>query len=381
MGPATWRDSFASRRGQFHDRHRRHHRPRDPGQPRQPDRRGRRGARGRLAAGARACPRAPRPARTRRSSCATATRSATSARACCKAVDAVNGEIFDALSGMDARRAAPHRRCPDRSSTARPTRGAWAPTPSSACRWRWPRRRPRPARLPLYRYLGGANAHLLPVPMMNIINGGAHADNPIDIQEFMIMPVGAATLRGRRAHGLGDLPHPAQGPQGCRPHHQRRRRGRLRAQPQVGRGGARLHHEVDRGGGLQAGRGRGAGARLRGHRVLQERQVPAGRRGQVARRRRHGQVPGQPGRPLSHRLDRGRHVRGRLAGLEGAHRGARRQMPAGGRRPVRHQHRAPGPGHRAGASPTRSWSRSTRSARSPRRWRRWPWRSAPATRR
>jgi len=47
--------------------------------------------------------------------------------------------------------------------------------------------------LSLYRYLGGANAHLLPVPMMNIINGGAHADNPIDIQEFMIMPVGAAT--------------------------------------------------------------------------------------------------------------------------------------------------------------------------------------------
>ncbi len=47
------------------------------------------------------------------------------------------------------------------------------------------------ARLPLYRYVGGAAASLLPVPMMNIINGGAHADNPIDIQEFMIMPVGA----------------------------------------------------------------------------------------------------------------------------------------------------------------------------------------------
>ena len=65
--------------------------------------------------------------------------------------------------------------------------------------------------LPLYRYLGGASAHVLPVPMMNIINGGAHADNPIDIQEFMIMPVGAADLRGRRAHGRGDLPHAAQG--------------------------------------------------------------------------------------------------------------------------------------------------------------------------
>lgn len=49
------------------------------------------------------------------------------------------------------------------------------------------------AGLPLYQYLGGANAHVLPVPMMNILNGGRHADNPIDIQEFMIMPVGAET--------------------------------------------------------------------------------------------------------------------------------------------------------------------------------------------
>jgi enolase len=49
--------------------------------------------------------------------------------------------------------------------------------------------------LPLYRYVGGANAHLLPVPMMNIINGGAHADNPIDFQEFMILPVGADSIR------------------------------------------------------------------------------------------------------------------------------------------------------------------------------------------
>lgn len=48
--------------------------------------------------------------------------------------------------------------------------------------------------LPLYRYVGGVSAHLLPVPMMNIINGGEHADNPIDFQEFMIMPVGAASI-------------------------------------------------------------------------------------------------------------------------------------------------------------------------------------------
>ncbi|AKR55510.1 Enolase [Devosia sp. H5989] len=48
--------------------------------------------------------------------------------------------------------------------------------------------------LPFYRYIGGPNAHVLPVPMMNIINGGAHADNPIDMQEFMIMPVGAESI-------------------------------------------------------------------------------------------------------------------------------------------------------------------------------------------
>ncbi|MEE4455327.1 phosphopyruvate hydratase, partial [Novosphingobium resinovorum] len=48
--------------------------------------------------------------------------------------------------------------------------------------------------LPLYSYVGGVSAHVLPVPMMNIINGGEHADNPIDFQEFMVMPVGASSL-------------------------------------------------------------------------------------------------------------------------------------------------------------------------------------------
>src|SRR5690606_134077 len=48
---------------------------------------------------------------------------------------------------------------------------------------------------PLYRYVGGTGARLLPVPMMNIINGGEHADNPIDIQEFMIMPVSAGNIK------------------------------------------------------------------------------------------------------------------------------------------------------------------------------------------
>jgi enolase len=65
--------------------------------------------------------------------------------------------------------------------------------------------------LPLYSYVGGVSAHVLPVPMMNIINGGEHADNPIDFQEFMIMPVGAPTGRSG-ALGRGSVPHPQEGP-------------------------------------------------------------------------------------------------------------------------------------------------------------------------
>ena len=70
--------------------------------------------------------------------------------------------------------------------------------------------------------------------MMNIINGGAHADNPIDIQEFMIMPVGAATCADAIRMGAEIFHTLRKAPEGRGPHHQRRRRGRLRAQPQVG---------------------------------------------------------------------------------------------------------------------------------------------------
>jgi len=58
------------------------------------------------------------------------------------------------------------------------------------------------ARLPLFRYLGGPNAHLLPVPMLNILNGGAHADTAVDVQEFMVAPVGAPTFGEALEHGV-----------------------------------------------------------------------------------------------------------------------------------------------------------------------------------
>src|ERR1700760_2271117 len=110
-----------------------------------------------------------------------------------QAVDAVNGEIYDALAGVDAedqRRRA--RMLTARDATPNKSRlGANAILGVSLAA---AKAAASSAALPLYKYVGGVSARVLPTPMMNIINGGAHADNPIDIQEFMILPTGAATF-------------------------------------------------------------------------------------------------------------------------------------------------------------------------------------------
>ena len=109
------------------------------------------------------------------------------------AVDAVNGEIFDLLSGMDADdQVKIDRMMIDLDGTPNKARlGANAMLGVSLA---VAKAAAEDAGLPLYRYVGGAYARTLPVPMMNIINGGAHADNPVDIQEFMVMPVAAGSL-------------------------------------------------------------------------------------------------------------------------------------------------------------------------------------------
>lgn len=110
-----------------------------------------------------------------------------------QAVDAVNGELFEAIGGMDAEEQIHiDNTMIGLDGTANKKRlGANAILGISLA---VAKAAAVASNLPLHRYVGGANAHLLPVPMMNIINGGAHADNPIDIQEFMVMPVGAATI-------------------------------------------------------------------------------------------------------------------------------------------------------------------------------------------
>src|SRR6201995_722719 len=110
-----------------------------------------------------------------------------------KAVDAANVENFEAIGGMDAEAQVKIDEImsgldgtPNKSRLgANAILGVSLATAKAAAASR---------EQPLYRYVGGTSARLLPVPMMNIVNGGVHADNPIDFQEFMIMPVGAESF-------------------------------------------------------------------------------------------------------------------------------------------------------------------------------------------
>jgi enolase len=109
------------------------------------------------------------------------------------AVASVNGEIFDALSGVDAT----EQRDIDETLIdldGEPSKSRLGANAILGVSLAVAKAAAASVGLPLYRYVGGVSARLLPTPMMNIINGGAHADNPIDIQEFMVMPTGAESF-------------------------------------------------------------------------------------------------------------------------------------------------------------------------------------------
>src|SRR6266852_6272425 len=110
-----------------------------------------------------------------------------------EAVGAVNGEIFDALSGFDAAdQLAVDRTLIELDGT--PNKGRLGANAVLGVSLACAKASAIELDQPLYRYVGGVFARTLPVPMMNIVNGGVHADNPIDIQEFMIVPVGAPNV-------------------------------------------------------------------------------------------------------------------------------------------------------------------------------------------
>ncbi len=110
-----------------------------------------------------------------------------------KAVAAVNGEIFDAIGGLDATDQVQI----DQTMIAldgTPNKSRLGANAILGVSMAVAKAAAQSLGQPLYKYVGGVSARVLPVPMMNIINGGAHADNPIDFQEFMIMPTGATSI-------------------------------------------------------------------------------------------------------------------------------------------------------------------------------------------
>ena len=207
---------------------------------------------------------------------------------------------------------------------------------------------------PLYRFLGGADATTLPVPMMNVLNGGAHADNKVDFQEFMVVPAGAPSfsealrvgaeifhaLKGiLKERGLGTTVGDEGG-----------------FAPDLDSNEAALEALVAgiEAAGYEAGQGRLHRPRPGDQRAVRRRRLRPRARGPDAVARRAGGLLGGDLRPLPGGLARGRHGRGGLGRLEGAHRAARRAGAAGRGRPVRDQPRAPAARDRARASPTPS---------------------------
>ena len=280
-----------------------------------------------------------------------------------KAVDFVNTEIY-------CRDRGPRRARPDRASTAAmieldgtPNKSRLGANAILGVSLAVAKAAAECSELPLYKYLGGPNAHVLPVPMMNIINGGAHADNPIDMQEFMILPIGAESLAHAVQIGsevfhtlkkaLHDDGHNTNvGDEGG-------------FAPNLKSAEAALDYIVKsiKAAGYEPGKDVVPRPRLRLDRILQGRQVRDGRRGQVAVLRRQRQVPRRARRQVPDHHHRRRHGRGRLGGLEGADRDARRARSSSSATICSSP--TPSACARASrwASPTRSWSRSTRSAR------------------
>ena len=301
--------------------------------------------------------RARRPASTRRSSCATATSGATSARASARPSRTSSRRIAPAVVG--------HRR--ERPGAARPRMLELDGTPTKSklganailgVSLAGARAAAQALGLPLYRYVGGAGARTLPVPLMNILNGGAHADTNVDIQEFMVVPARRADVRRGAPLRRRGVPRAEEGPEGRRASHRRRRRGRLRARtsPRTRRRSSSSCEAIEARR-LQARRAGGARARRapRASSSTKRGQVQARGRGQGVRRPR-GWSTATPALAAKYPIvsiedgfaeddwDGWKLLTERL----GSKRPARR------RRPVRHERRRGLPRHRARASRTPS---------------------------
>ena len=244
-----------------------------------------------------------------------------------RAVDNVNGEIATAVRGQDASsQAALDRMLITLDGTPNKSRlGANAMLAVSLAA---AHAAAAEERLPLWRYLGGETAHVLPVPMMNVLNGGVHADNEVDFQEFMIVPVGAATFAEALRMSVEVF------------HHLKKTLHDKGYSTAVGDEGG---FAPDLGSNEEALEVLIAGIRAAGYvpgdqvaialgpgglRAVPRRRLRARARGAHAERRRDGRLLDRSGRSLPDHLARGRDGRGGLGRLDDADRAARQPAPA-----------------------------------------------------
>ena len=234
-----------------------------------------------------------------------------------RAVENVNGEIATAVRGQDASsQAALDRMLITLDGTPNKSRlGANAILAVSLAA---AHAASAEERLPLWRYLGGESAHVLPVPMMNVVNGGAHADNKVDFQEFMVVPVGGRTFAEALKMGDEVFQHLKQNLKDRGISTAVGDEGGICARSGLQRRGARGADGRDPLGRLRARRAGGDRAGPRGVRALQGRRVRARARRSDTERRRADELLGGSGRSLSDRLDRRRHGRGGLGRLDDA---------------------------------------------------------------
>ena len=272
-------------------------------------------------------------------------------KAVTKAVANVEGEIADAVRGLDAAdQEAVDRRLVELDGT--PNKGRLGANAILGVSLATAKAAAADAGVSLFRWIGrgGRDANVLPVPMMNVINGGAHAENTIDFQEFMVVPAGADSfaealrIGAETFHSLKALLHErglatAVGDEG----------GFAPDLATAEEAIAAILEAADRAGPRRPGRDR---ARPRLDRVLRRRRLPG--RGPRARRRRDGLALRGAGRPLPARVGRGRARRGRLGRVARVHAAGGRAAPARRRRPLRHEPGAAAAGDRRPASATRS---------------------------